>query len=331
MAAGEEANTWLKVGETPLGDVRMPLSIVNGKKEGPVLCITAGIHGFEYPGIATTGQLIRSIDPKDLRGTLLLVPVVNVLSYDRATPFVCPVDGLNLNRIFPVSQVTTVGTQMAHTLFEEVIPKAEYHIDCHSGDRTECLLPHVILTLVGSPRVDAVSEAMARVYGLGHIAPTGEGSKLPRGSGTLNDEVAKRGIPSIVSEIGGDGGLTRSEIDLNLKGFMNIMKFLGMLDGEPDVPARQYAAETKFFVRVKRGGLLVPLIEMGTTVKSGDPVAEVRDVFGGVLETVRAPQDGYLRFMMANRAVNSGEVIMNGWSLRALEPMKVKHISELRW
>lgn len=121
----------------------MPVTIFSGKEKGPVFTIIAGIHGFEYPPIAAVQELIKEIDPKKLKGTLIVVPIANVGSFYRRTPFVNPLDGKNLNNAFPGSETGTITEQIANYITKQIIPNSDVFLDIHAGDANEDLLPFV--------------------------------------------------------------------------------------------------------------------------------------------------------------------------------------------
>src|SRR5574341_486564 len=253
---GEKAKGWQRIADTPLHDVSIPLGIVNGAKPGPTVCITGGLHGSEYPGVTAVGETYRDLRPAETSGAVVVVPVVNTLAYERRVGFVVPVDGLNPNRVAPGDPGGTMAEILVHTLINEVIGRCEYHIDCQGGDLGEVLNPHAIFTRTGNAHVDSYSEAMAGIYDTPFIVPTGEGSLLPFPKGTVHEEIARRGIPSIVGEVGSDGSLEREEADRHVRGIQNVLRFLGVLPGEPQITVKQFYARTKFFIHARRGGLL---------------------------------------------------------------------------
>ncbi len=126
-----------------MGPIQFPLVIISGTKPGPKLCITAGVHATEYPAIDALLRTITELDPATLAGTVIAVPVVNSMMFRTRSPFLSPIDGLNLNRTFPGSADGTISETLAHILLNEVVMQADFHIDCHGGDLPELLLPAI--------------------------------------------------------------------------------------------------------------------------------------------------------------------------------------------
>jgi len=125
----------------------MPVTILSGKEKGPVFTIIAGIHGFEYPPITAVQELIKEIDPKKLKGTLIVVPIANVGSFYKRTPFVNPSDYKNLNNAFPGSETGTITEQIANYITKQIIPQSDVFLDIHGGDANEDLLPFRAMSL----------------------------------------------------------------------------------------------------------------------------------------------------------------------------------------
>lgn len=161
---GTKQSGYLTVGQTAMGPVQIPVVIINGALPGPTLCITAGVHASEYPGIDAVLRTIVDLRPTDLSGTLIAVPVVNTPMFRARSAFVSPIDGLNLNRTFPGRPDGTISEVIAHVLLNEVVALADFHIDCHGGDLPEMLWPYAGYAITGNAAVDERGEAMARLY-----------------------------------------------------------------------------------------------------------------------------------------------------------------------
>src|SRR5215813_4526057 len=121
---GTKVTGFLDVPGTP---TRMPVTLVRGVAAGPVLCVTAGVHGGEYPGIEAAIRTAAWLDPKDVGGTVIIVHIVNLPAFHGRNIYVCPLDGKNPNRVFPGNPKGTVSERLAHTLFSEVIARAQFY------------------------------------------------------------------------------------------------------------------------------------------------------------------------------------------------------------
>ena len=316
---GTRGRTFLKVGETGTGPVEMPVVVVHGARPGPTLCLTGGVHATEYPGQTAVRELARQLDPAALAGTVIAVPVCNMPMFAARSAFLSPIDGLNLNRVAPGRPDGTMTELIAHTLFSEVLSLASHHIDCHGGDLTEVLWPYAAYRMTGKREQDEVGEAMARCYSPRIITLFREGTPLIP-VGTVTTEAAKRGIASILGECGSAGGLDPADVRTHVHGITNVMRFLGMLPGAPVVPAGQLVGTGQFVVQARRGGLLRLSVGIGETVAEGQALGEIWDVFGDVVETLRAPARGLVRIIWTHKAVNSGDLVLKCWVTEPAPP-----------
>src|SRR5215217_3671733 len=176
---GTRASGYLTIGETPTEPIRVPIVIVNGSRPGPRLCLTAGVHAAEYPAIDAVMRTVQSLDPTELAGTVIAVPVVNPPMFQRRAGFLSPIDGLNLNRTAPGRADGTISEVLAHVLLNEIIGTCQYHIDCHGGDLGEILWPYSGYALTGDSEQDRQGEVLARIWSPRIVALYREGSGLP--------------------------------------------------------------------------------------------------------------------------------------------------------
>ncbi len=316
---GTTRRGFVPVGETGAGPVEMPVVVVHGVRPGPTLCLTGGVHATEYPGQTAVRELARALDPSSLTGTVIAVPVVNLPMFVARSAFVSPLDGLNLNRVAPGRPDGTITERIAHALFTEILSRATHHIDCHGGDLGEALWPYAAYRLTGDAELDRTGEAMARCWSPGIVALFREGTPMIP-TGTVTTEAAKRGVASILGECGSDNGLDPADVETHRRGITNVMRYLGMLPGDPVVPAGQLTATGQFVVQARRGGLVRLSARVGQTVEEGEALGEIWDVFGEVVETVRAPARGLVRLVWTRKVVNSGDPVLKCWTTAPAPP-----------
>lgn len=317
---GTKREGYLTVGETPMGPIQIPLVIVAGAKPGPTLCITAGVHAAEYPAIDAVLRTITHLDPADLSGTVIAVPVVNTPMFRARSAFLSPIDGLNLNRTFPGKADGTISEVMAHVLLDEIVALADFHIDCHGGDVPEILWPYAGYAMTGNAAVDERGEAMARLYSPRIVALYREGTDLPPTQGSLTNAAAHRGVASMLAESGSAGGLDPKDVHTHVQGIQNIMRFFNMVPGEPVIHGKRLMAAGQFIVHARKGGLLRLSIAIGEEIKKGQQVGEVCDVFGNIVEKVVAPSDGIARIIWTHKVVNTGDPIVKCWVVKPAPP-----------
>jgi uncharacterized protein len=312
-APGTRVRGFLTIGETPTEPIRVPIVIVNGSQPGPRLCLTAGVHAAEYPGIDAVMRIVQSLDPTQLAGAIVAVPVVNPPMFQRRSGFHSPIDGLNLNRTAPGQSDGTISELLAYILLRDVIGTCQYHIDCHGGDLGEILWPYSGYALTGDPERDRQGETLARLWSPCIVALYREGSPLPPTMGSMTFQATRQGIVSILAEAGSNGTLDPSDVELHMRGMKNVMRYLGMVPGEPDTVSEHVQPIGQFVVSARRGGLLRLKIGIGEEIQNGQEIAEVCDLFGEVIERIYSPQVGIARLIWAHKAVNTGDPIVKCW------------------
>jgi uncharacterized protein len=312
-APGARARGFLTVGETPTEPIRVPIVIVNGSRPGPRLCLTAGVHAAEYPAIDAVMRTVQGLDPEQLSGTVVAVPVVNPPMFQRRSGFLSPIDGLNLNRTAPGQADGTISEVLAHVLLREVIGACQYHIDCHGGDLGEILWPYSGYAMTGDPEQDRQGEALARLWSPRIVALYREGSPLPPTMGSMTFQATRQGVVAILAEAGSNGTLDPVDVDIHMRGMRNVMRHLGMIPGEPDTASEHVEPTGQFVVSAQRGGLLRLMVGIGEEIAADQEIAEVCDLFGEVVERIHAPRRGIARLIWAHKAVNTGDPVVKCW------------------
>ncbi|MDQ6828684.1 MAG: succinylglutamate desuccinylase/aspartoacylase family protein [Gemmatimonadota bacterium] len=313
-SSSERARGFVTIAESATGPLTMPLMIINGYEDGPVLCLTAGVHATEYAPIDACMRLLHELRPETLKGAVIAVPVVSMTMFERRMGFVSPVDGLNLNKVAPGRPDGTFSERLAHVLLEEIIGAADCHIDLHAGDLGEDLLAFAGSAMSGDPAVDARGEAMARAFTPGLISlSTSPDTTIPPFPGSLCYEAARRGIASILAESGGDGTLREEDVRVHVDGALAVMRCLGMIDGTPQPVRRRVAARHRVIVRASRAGMVRHKVRVGDHVTDGQIVAEIVDVFGEVVEHVPSSGAGIIGLIWTSKVVATGDPLVRYW------------------
>jgi len=310
---GQRAQGFITIGETPSGPIQFPVVIVNGADDGPVLCLTAGVHATEYAPIDAAMRIVQSLDATALRGAVIVVPVVNMRMFESRTGFVSPLDGINLNKAAPGRDDGSISEVLAKVLLDEVIGRAAYHIDLHAGDLGEMLLPFAGYALTGRPDLDEQGEALARLYSPKLISLATPDGKIPPFADGICYAATRRGVVSIFAESGGNGTLEEGDVRVHLHGVTNVMRYVRMIDGTPTAVGGQVSARDRRVVRATRAGLLRLRVKIGDELVAGQEVAEICNVFGEVVETVRSSGAGIAGLVWAHKVVNTGDPIVRYW------------------
>jgi hypothetical protein len=279
--------------------VMIPLMIVNGSKKGPILCINAGVHATEYSGIGAIIKLYKRLNPEELKGTLILIPVVNPASFWTMTPYVNIQDGVDISSVYGL-RGDTISYLIAEKLLKEVFAKCDVVIDLHSGDLLEELLPHCGFMKVGNKELDNKTELYAKTFGLEYVHV---------------DEIKKRigryelNIPQLYVEIGCCGKIRDNDIEIVLNGIYNIMKRMEIIEGETYTSKKVQILQTGDYVYASTNGLYFSYSEDGDDIEKGQLLGEIFDLNGKVLEKIRAPSDGIIFLKMFNPVKLVGDLI----------------------
>ncbi len=303
---GSKAHGFIKVADVGGISTKFPVMIVNGSKEGPTLCVTAGIHATEYPGIFATMKILNQINPKDLSGVLVGVPIVNTPSFPPRTQYVCAVDGLDINSVCPGKPDGSLSYLIAYKLFREVISRADYLIDLHGGDFCEKLVSGItIFGKTGKETIDKESEILAKSFPTDYVwvIQSTEGKSCREAANNM-------GIPAIVAEAGGSGELDQSAVAFHIEGLMNVMKYLKMIDGSPIRRHKPKIINKLSTIKTISGGFFVSKVKSGDTVSKGKIVGEIYDPFGVPVEKLLAPIDGVVILLMYPSATTPGSNLM---------------------
>jgi len=305
VSSGHEGAGFIEVLRRPAGALGFPIQVVNGSHDGPTLLVLAGTHGCEYAGIEAAIRMFTITKPETLRGALICVPVLNTAALETQTPYVCPIDGVNIGGLFPGDANGTAAHRIAHRLFNEVALKANYIIDMHSGDLPEDLSPYTIFSRTGNAEADAKSEEMAQLYNV----PVIDEVNRP---GMLVHESARRGIPGIVGESGKLGRIAEADVAVHVNGARNIMGKFGMIDQKPIPPLKKQLVlkGEKIRLGVSCGGILKLLVQVGEEVQDGQLLGEVMNLQGERIEEIRSPANALVRLLIPKYAVNSGDRVV---------------------
>src|SRR5437762_866206 len=209
-------------------DEPRPVISVAGAKPGPVLFVNAGVHGGEYPAIEAVIRLGKTLDPKNIAGTVILMPVLNLPAFRMRTPFVCPSDNVNPNRVFPGDPSGSYSEQMTHALINEFVLHADAYVDLHGGDIPEALVPFVICR-AGNDEVAEKAKAIAMAFGLPHVLTVTKpvqpikGHRAGAGGLSSYAAAADKGIPAVLAEAGGVGQMQSEAVELLANGVVNVM------------------------------------------------------------------------------------------------------------
>ena len=258
------------------GDVSLPVRVVHGREDGPVVWVSGAIHGDEVIGVEVIRELIATLSPKEFRGTLVAVPVVNVLGFmagDRYLP-----DRRDLNRMFPGSPRGSLASRIAHLFMTEVVAKCDVGIDVHTAADKRANLPQIRADL-DDPRTRELAEAFG--------APVMVHARLRDGS--LRQAAVEVGAKVLLYEAGEALRFDDESIATGVAGVRRVLAFLGMIEADPDdaLPA-SLESRSSGWVRARGTGILNLETKLGDFVEAGDRLGGLSDTFGKRVRLVRA-------------------------------------------
>ena len=300
--------------EVPAGTdaaLSIPVAVVNGARPGPVLAIVSGAHGTEYASIIAVERLIQQLDAKAISGTVILVPLVNVPSFEQKVAHVNPVDGKSMNRFYPGKADGTQTERASLAMTREVVEKCDHLIDLHGGDLDESLRPYSYWTKTGNEKQDAISRDMLLAFGLDTIIISADRPKDPAASRYLENTASTRGKPSITAEAGHAGTVESRDVDALVNGSLSVMRYLKILPGAPSTVESPVWIERVAAIASDATGIFYPLVTRGTYVEKGMKVGYVTDYLGKTLLEARAPESGVVLFIRAVPSMTKGETIAN--------------------
>jgi len=300
--------------EVPAGAdaaLSIPVAVVNGAKPGPVLAVVSGAHGTEYASIIAVERLIQLLDPQAVRGTVILVPLVNVPSFEQKIAHVNPIDGKSMNRFYPGKADGTQTERASLAITKEVVEKSDHLIDLHGGDIDESLRPYSYWTKTGNEKQDAISREMVLAFGLDTIIISADRPKDPAASRYLENTASTRGKPSITAEAGHAGTVDAGDVKALVDGCVNVMRYLKMMDGPPAMVESPVWIERIASITSDVNGIFYPLVTRGTYVQRGMKVGYVTDYLGKTVLEARAPESGVVLFVRAVPSMTKGETIAN--------------------
>src|SRR5690242_6426733 len=232
-APGQKATGYL---EAPAGvdaGTNIPVVVMNGAKPGKVLALVSGAHGTEYVSIIAIEKLIAQLDPAHLTGTVILVPLVNIASFEQKVPHVNPVDNKSMNRFYPGKADGTQTERASFLITRQIVDRCDYLIDYHGGDLDESLRPYAYWGPTGKEAQDRISKEMVLAFGLDHIIIWRDRPTDLNATRYLDNTSTARGKPSIVVEAGYAGVVDTDDVALLVDGTLSTMRVLKMLPGTP--------------------------------------------------------------------------------------------------
>ena len=277
-------------------DLNMPVQVVRGRRPGPVLCVSAGVHGDELNGVEIVRRLLRQSALDRIRGTLIAVPVVNVFGFIQQTRYLP--DRRDLNRSFPGSETGSLAARLANLFMNEVVRHSDYGIDLHTGAIHRSNLPQIRATLDSERTTD-----MAKAFG----TPVIIDARLRDGS--LRAALHDRGIPMLLYEAGEALRFDEVSIRAGVRGVISVMRQIGLL--APTRRSRRRPEPTialdSTWVRAPDSGIFSTRVRLGARVRKDDTLGTVVSPFGEQEAAITSHVSGIVIGMSQIPLLNEGD------------------------
>lgn len=299
IEAGQSARLHWSATESFAGvPVSTPVLVVNGRQAGPVLCLTAAIHGDELNGIEIVRRVLRGVIPEKLSGAIIGVPIVNVQGFRRGSRYLP--DRRDLNRYFPGNPRGSAASRIAHAFFTQVVMHCDALIDLHTGSQERYNLPQIRADL-HDPDVVTLTWGLGGMVVL-HSTPA---------AGTLRAAAAAAGIPAVTLEAGGPAALEAKVVQQGVTGIETLIATMSMPRRRPipSDPGPVYHRST--WVRADSGGILFADVSLGSAVSKGSLLGTITDPVSNAQTELRAPYPGRILGMARNQIVMPGNAVFH--------------------
>lgn len=281
-------------------EVVIPVATVTGAKEGPTFAFMSGMHAGEYAGILAAQRLIQTVKPKDLRGRLIVIPVISTKAFMLRNMQLSPVDDREVHYYVPGSPQASYTEFLVDTLWQG-IKDADYVIDTHAGEFAQALLPWVPVPMTGARAVNEKSKSLALGYRVEYIELRSRRDSVPKLAAMMADE----GIANIWAEIGKNGLPIPEHIDMHYDGAVAALQTAGMLPGKPARPRQKRLTGRRYAITANTSGVWHSAVKEGDIVEKGQFLGKLTDYFGDTLREYHAPERSLVLYYWSSPAINA--------------------------
>ena len=270
-----------------------PVLVVNGAYEGPVMCLTAAIHGDELNGIEIVRRILHNLEPENLSGTVIGVPIVNLQGFHRSSRYLT--DRRDLNRFFPGNPQGSSAARIAHSFFQEIIAHCDFLVDIHTGSALRTNLPQIR----GNLYIPEVA-AFAHAFGISVILHS-EGTK-----GMLRHAAINAGIPAVTLEAGKSNTLQEPAIQHGVESILTMLDKLGIISNDHSGNLLESVYYRSEWVRADHGGILYGHVKLGEKVIKDMVLGVITDPITNLQSEIISPYDGQIIGMAVDQVVMPG-------------------------
>ena len=286
------------------------VAVINGARPGPVVAFVSGAHGTEYTSIVALTRLIERVAPKALRGTVIVVPLLNVASFEQMVPHINPVDRKGMNASYPGDATGTQTSRALALIADQVVRQADVVVDLHGGDLDEDLRPYSYWIRGGNAAQDSASRALALAFGLDMIIVRDVDLLNAASTRSLSGYAMAAGKTTFVAEAGRSGLVLPGDLEALIHGSLNVLGALKMIGHAPAIAPRVTWVGADARVRAEAGAMFFATAQRGSTVRKGAKIGFLTDYAGRPGGDVLAPQAGIVSFIRGVPSLAKGSTIV---------------------
>lgn len=315
--SGTKVKGKLFAGEFSTGtEVYLPVIVINGNEDGPVIWVNACVHGNELNGTLAAQKLGRILEPEQIKGAVVITPVSNPIAF-REKKRLSFLEGnfgmgesMNMGEVFPGRLDGCMTEKLAYVLFKEIKKVAAAVVDFHCWGYGQDSKPYTVIKKYADEKISRQIFEIAKAFGSPMICTLDMTKKLDEPSPVdrqMDVFCAQAGIPSFMAETGHSEWVEQEYIDFAAQGAMNVMKYYGVLEGEITPNENPIILESRYVIRCKKDGLAVAQVKPHQFVKAGETLSLIYNAYGDVVEEVKAEFDMYTVSLPYMPNVNGGE------------------------
>ncbi len=274
----------------------VPVIVIHGRYQGPVIGITAALHGDELNGIEITRQVLKDIDPKKLAGTIIAVPIVNIEGFLKQSRYIA--DRRDLNRYFPGNPEGVMAARYADGLFRKIVLRCDRLIDLHTGSYYRTNLPQLRADLSN----DTVAKMVERFGSMTVLNSVGSPQML-------RNAATDAGIPAVTLEVGGPLTLNLNDIFFGVHAVKQYLGAMGMIDAPERLAESQPKFYQSYWSMAEFDGIFLSEVKLGEKIEYGEQLGQIVNPITNEENPVLAPFSGTILGMAENQFVSPGYLL----------------------
>lgn len=289
----------------------MPVAVVHGARPGKVVAFVAGSHGTEYASSVALTRFISKVPPATLTGTVIVLPLLNVASFEQMTVHVNPIDKKGMNASYPGLATGTQTERALALVTAQAVEPADVIVDLHGGDLDENLRPYSYWTRTGNAAQDDAAHTLVMAFGLDHVILRDIDATNPASIRSLGGYALSRGKTVIIAEAGRSGLVLDADVNALVAGCLNVLGSLKMITRPVTPVAKPVFVSGGSRVAADKTGMFFATVARDTVVTEGAVVGYTTDYLGRRTGEVKAPVAGLVTFIRGVPSMWVGATLVN--------------------